>query len=209
MSSHVCTSSTCSAIQRGFAALVCSAVIATAFPAVSNALLQPLPAPKSYGQQMAESIPISTIRGTWRIREQLTEGPEKGHFCKGRLTFRGFVDDPGKGTVDYIGCSAGDSVGGPKGRGVWRLKPAPQSGQILFSARWKLAFGTGTEPLLFRGDVSLDSAEDLRRGARRQDAHIRGDILKETKSAFGSLSEKTVGKFEADLLEAALDNEKL
>lgn len=46
-------------------------------------------------------MPIKTIRGVWRIRE-FRDGEG---LCKGRLTFRGFVDEPLKGVVEYTGCN--------------------------------------------------------------------------------------------------------
>jgi hypothetical protein len=45
-------------------------------------------------------MPVKTMRGVWRIRE-FRDGEE---LCKGRLTFRGFVDDPLRGSLEYAGC---------------------------------------------------------------------------------------------------------
>jgi hypothetical protein len=105
------------------------------------------------------------VRGVWRIREVITEGPDKGRFCKGKLHFQGFVDEPSKGTLQYTGCAA-EGQQPLEGKGRWLLKPASiTGGKILFSARWKVslkntAAGT-TTALLYRGDVVLVSHVDV------------------------------------------------
>jgi hypothetical protein len=101
----------------------------------------------------------------WRIREVITDGPDKGRFCKGKLHFQGFVDEPSKGTLQYTGCAA-EGQQPLEGKGRWLLKPASiTGGKILFSARWKVslkntAAGT-TTALLYRGDVVLVSHSDV------------------------------------------------
>lgn len=162
--------------------------------------LEPLPYPKSYGEQLREATPISTIRGTWRIREYV-----KGEdLCRGRVTFKGFIDTPRKGTLEYTGC------GGKVGKGNWLLKPGRVTGgQLLFSARWKVNF-KGGEARLYRGDVRLDSDTMITLGGvTRPDAHIRGEVLKPLINKAGSLTEKSIGEFEADIIEVDKDEEKL
>jgi hypothetical protein len=46
-------------------------------------------------------MPVKTIRGVWRIREYRDGQP----LCLGRVTFRGFIDQPNKGTASYAGCN--------------------------------------------------------------------------------------------------------
>ncbi|KAG5188294.1 hypothetical protein JKP88DRAFT_206701 [Tribonema minus] len=168
----------------------------------AHAALEPLPPPKSYTQQIVDAIPIKTIRGVWRIRE-IREGES---LCKGKLTFKGFVDEPGKGTVEYV-----SSDGEREGKGYWLLKPGSiTAGKILFSARWKVTYKGGGGSFLYRGDVVLDSTETLHAaGNPHPDAHIRGEVLKPFKGRTGSLQEKHIGEFEADLLQVDKDEDKL
>jgi hypothetical protein len=83
--------------------------------------------PKSYAEQVRDAIPIKTIRGRWRVRE--SKAGEKS-ICKGELEFKGFVEEPNKGTVIYKGC-------GREGKGRWLLKPSRISGgQVRLTARF-------------------------------------------------------------------------
>jgi hypothetical protein len=54
-----------------------------------------------------------------------------------------------------------------------------------------------------------DSDMMLTQGSIRPDAHIRGEVLQPFTSKAGSLSEKKIGEFEADLLRVDDDNDKL
>lgn len=54
----------------------------------------------TFSRMCAAAMPVKTMRGVWRIRE-FRDGEE---LCKGRLTFRGFVDDPLRGSLEYAGC---------------------------------------------------------------------------------------------------------
>ncbi|CAM9138669.1 unnamed protein product [Scytosiphon promiscuus] len=43
----------------------------------------------------------------------------------------------------------------------------------------------------------------------RPDAHIRGEVLRPVTSIQGTLTEKKIGQFEADLIELPTDEDKL
>jgi hypothetical protein len=64
---------------------------------------------------------------------------------------------------------------------------------------------------LLRGDVQLESNATLgvKSGKPHPDAVIEGEILEPYTNKLGSLQEKPVGTFEADLLEVLDDMEKL
>lgn len=162
-------------------------------PRVASAELEPV-RPQSYLEQIEEAMPVKTIRGVWRIREYRDGQP----LCLGRVTFRGFVDQP-KGTVSYAGCN--DS----KGRGRWLLKPARiENGTIRFSARWKINFADSEDSLIYRGDVQPGG-----NFAKAEATITSGEILKPVKGLTGNLTEKRVGVFEADLVQRIDDDEKL
>lgn len=75
--------------------------------------------------------------------------------------------------------------------------------------------------LLYRGDVvqdsegtplNIDASGAAAKGGaafQRPDAHIRGEVLRPITSIQGTLSEKKIGEFEADLVELPSDNDKL
>lgn len=94
--------------------------------------------------------------------------------------------------------------------------------RITLSARWSIKFADGTS-LLYRGDVVQD-AEAKGTALRvdpggaasmggpaleRPDAHIRGEVLRPVTSIQGTLTEKKIGEFEADLIELPSDEDKL
>ena len=92
--------------------------------------------------------------------------------------------------------------------------------RITLSARWKINFSDGTS-LLYRGDVvqdaegtalTVDTSGAAAKGGgafERPDAHIRGEVLKPITNLQGSLSEKKIGEFEADLIELPSDQDKM
>ncbi|CAM9475012.1 unnamed protein product [Choristocarpus tenellus] len=182
--------------------------------------LEPLE-PQFYAKQLRDATPITSVRGVWRVREARADGSQA--ICKGRLTFRGFEGEP-KGTVEYKGCKD------RQGKGRWILKPGNiAGGKIMLSARWKIKFPDGTA-MMYRGDVYMDEAEQpfatepgqtaggvIAKGAGggvgttvvRPNAHIRGDVLEPVTDRSGTLGEKRVGDFQADLLELPDDTEKL
>jgi len=43
----------------------------------------------------------------------------------------------------------------------------------------------------------------------RPDAHIRGEVLRPVKTIQGTLTEKKIGQFEADLIELPSDEDKM
>ncbi|CAM9150730.1 unnamed protein product [Heterosigma akashiwo] len=156
---------------------------------------------KSYQQQLREATPLSTIRGTWRLRE--FRPAREGGLCRGTVLFRGFEDEP-KGTLEYA-AAPGGGCEGRAGKGNWLVKPGRVSnGQIILSARWKIKFNDGTT-LIYKGDVDVTG-----RLRDRPDASIDGEILIPVKTQAGSLSEKNSGlKFQADYLKVGSDSEKL
>lgn len=101
-------------------------------------------------------------------------------------------------------------------------------GRITLSARWSINFADGTS-LLYRGDVVQDAEAKGTTSLRvdvgaaaagggagapaatleRPDAHIRGEVLRPVKSIQGTLTEKKIGEFEADLIELPSDEDKL
>ena len=92
--------------------------------------------------------------------------------------------------------------------------------RITLSARWKINFSDGTS-LLYRGDVvqdsegtalTVDTSGAAAKGGgalERPDAHIRGEVLRPITNMQGSLSEKKIGEFEADLIELPSDQDKM
>lgn len=161
----------------------------------AQAALDPIVS-QTYMEQVRDAIPVKTIRGVWRIREYRDKST--GTLCKGRLKMRGFVEEPNKGTLEYMGCN--DS----KGKGNWLLKPARiANGQIRFSARWKVRFSDG-ESLIYRGDVLAGGNY-----AKATASIVDGDILQPFTGITGNLSERKIGSFEADLIEVSDDQEKL
>lgn len=92
--------------------------------------------------------------------------------------------------------------------------------RITLSARWKINFADGTS-LLYRGDVvqesegtalRVDTSGAAAKGGsalERPDAHIRGEVLRPITNIQGSLSEKKIGEFEADLIELPSDQDKM
>lgn len=92
--------------------------------------------------------------------------------------------------------------------------------RITLSARWKIKFSDGTS-LLYRGDVvqdaegtalTVDATGAAAKGGAafaRPDAHIRGEVLRPVTNIQGSLSEKKIGEFEADLIELPSDSDTL
>ncbi|CAN0138525.1 unnamed protein product [Ectocarpus sp. 12 AP-2014] len=194
-------------------------------PTSAFAELEPLPL-KSYSEEFSSGLaPVNTVRGLWRTRETRNDGSalpqdagrlgRKG-ICGGRLSFKGFVG-AGKGTVEYKGC------GDREGKGRWLTKPKNiVNGRITLSARWSVNFTDGTT-LFYRGDVvqdaeaqgtalTVDTSGAAAMGGpafERPDAHIRGEVLRPVKNIQGSLTEKKIGEFEADLIELPSDNDKL
>lgn len=75
--------------------------------------------------------------------------------------------------------------------------------------------------MLYRGDVvqdlegtplSVDASGAAAKGGpafERPDAHIRGEVLRPLTTKQGSLTEKKIGEFEADLIELPSDDDKL
>mmetsp|Transcript_1416 Transcript_1416/g.3055 ORF Transcript_1416/g.3055 Transcript_1416/m.3055 type:complete len:262 (-) Transcript_1416:14-799(-) len=142
---------------------------------------------RSQGEQLRDSIPLATVRGRWRIREN--RGPlmsvgGKGRICSSTVIFRGFVGDPNKGVVDYESTECGESSGGR-----WITKPTTRVRQL--SARWKLKLPAGR--FIYRGFIEAGSAVG-RNGS--VSAEMIGDIL--TGDNVGK--EKKVGTFRADLM---------
>ncbi|CAM9226118.1 unnamed protein product [Chrysoparadoxa australica] len=110
--------------------------------------------------------PISTITGTWRIKESSSRGEG---ICRSRVTFRGFVEEPLKGTLAWEGKKG--YCEGESGSGRWLLKPGRQA--LRYSARWKVKVKEG-ETVLYRGDVVPDSSTIISQGGvDRPDYHIR------------------------------------
>ncbi|CAB1098542.1 unnamed protein product [Ectocarpus sp. CCAP 1310/34] len=194
-------------------------------PTSAFAELEPLPL-KSYSEEFSSGLaPVNTVRGLWRTRETRNDGSslpqEAGRLgrkgiCGGRLSFKGFVG-AGKGTVEYKGC------GDREGKGRWLTKPKNiVNGRITLSARWSVNFTDGTT-LFYRGDVvqdaeaqgtalTVDTSGAAAMGGpafERPDAHIRGEVLRPVKNIQGSLTEKKIGEFEADLIELPSDEDKL
>lgn len=107
-------------------------------------------------------------------------------------------------------------------RSVPRPCPVFLPGRITLSARWSIKFADGTS-LLYRGDVvqdaeakgtalTVDAGGAAAMGGpafERPDAHIRGEVLRPVKSIQGTLTEKKIGEFEADLIELPSDEDKL
>lgn len=97
------------------------------------------------------------------------------------------------------------------GKGNWLLKPARiVNGQIQFSARWKVKYTDGTT-LIYRGDVRSfsDSKSEDTNYSKAFASITDGEILEPYKDAFGGLTERKIGYFEADLIEKIDDEEKL
>ncbi|CAM9517438.1 unnamed protein product, partial [Discosporangium mesarthrocarpum] len=152
--------------------------------------------PQFYGDQLRMATPVRSVRGLWRVRE----ARRGGKVCKGRLIFRGFEGEL-KGAVEYMGCD------GRQGKGRWILKPgAITGGRINLSARWKINFPDGTA-MLYRGDVTMDDTQDTPLSV--PNAHIHGELLEPVTGRSGTLTERLVGDFEADLLEPPDDTQKL
>lgn len=92
--------------------------------------------------------------------------------------------------------------------------------RITLSARWKVNFPDGTS-LLYRGDVVQDDEGTPLKveaggpaalggnGFERPNAHIRGDVYKPVTTIQGTLTEKKIGEFEADLIELPRDTDKM
>ena len=79
-------------------------------------LFDEAPEPTTLGEQMRSAIPIKTVRGTWKLRESASGGGAPPR--RGVLTFRGFIDQPNRGVVEYV-----DDGDGATARGRWVVKP--------------------------------------------------------------------------------------
>ena len=164
-------------------------------------LFDEAPEPTTLGEQMRSAIPIKTVRGTWRLRESgyaraPAYYPKK---ARGVLTFRGFVDQPNRGIVEY---TDGD---GATAKGRWVIKPYRITRLV---AEWNLRFDGGApsragERHQYRGFVSVDRSF----GGERPDAQIVGDVVDLEDSKYGLRRETRIGTFEADLIEL-FDSEK-
>jgi hypothetical protein len=162
--------------------------------------------PKFYLQQVQEAMPLKTMRGIWRFKEN-----RERQSCTGRLVFEGKLDEPNRGDVIFLGT---ENLGtssvcftprppAKSVKGKWLMKPAKfeqkgDIGTIQFNARWKLRTEQGT--FIFRGDISADPIEGT--GAVPE-AIIKGEILKER----GNERYEKVGSFEGQLKEFLSDNE--
>lgn len=93
--------------------------------------------------------------------------------------------------------------------------------RITLSARWKINFPDGTA-VIYRGDVVSDTDDGTPlpasaggaaarggAGSERPNAHIRGEVMRPVTSLQGTLAEKKIGEFEADLIELPTDSDKL
>eukprot|EP00802_Teleaulax_amphioxeia_P020573 Tamp_20865.p1 GENE.Tamp_20865~~Tamp_20865.p1 ORF type:complete len:273 (-),score=44.31 Tamp_20865:356-1099(-) len=156
--------------------------------------------PQFYLQQVQDAMPLKTMRGVWRYKEQ-----REGQTCAGRLVFEGKLDEPNRGDVLFENLDGGSCyapIPSAEGKtraikGKWLMKPAKferkgDIGTIQFNARWKLRTAQGT--YIFRGDISADP---IKGSGAVPDASIRGEILKEK----GSENYKKVGSFQGDLRE--------
>ena len=108
-------------------------------------------------------LPLKSIRGRWKIRESYAVAPSTAaaahtaaapaDVCvlEGEVAFRGFDSSPDKGS-----CTFTSDDGEVRGRGTWFQKPARLTdGQVTWSARWKLKFGSGETATtrLYRADT--------------------------------------------------------
>lgn len=156
---------------------------------------------QTYSQQLGDAILVKSMRGVWRIREY---GPDGTLTASGTLTFRGADSSPDKGQVVYTGEAS-------SGRGPWILKPdgfgrspTGKGGIIEQKALWKLRRGAqGT--LVYAGRVSVSNFV-----GDRPDAVVRGPVVQLINGGIPKGdTEKTVGRFEAELLRFLIAGEEL
>ena len=170
------------------------------------------PEPTTLGEQMRSAIPIKTVRGTWKLRESASAGGAPPR--RGVLTFRGFIDQPNRGVVEYVDSD------GATAKGRWVVKPFRITRLV---AEWNLRFDGGApadadalaraalggapsragERHQYRGFVSVDRSF----GGERPDAQIVGDVVDLESRTYGLQRETRIGTFEADLIEL-FDSEK-
>lgn len=147
--------------------------------------------PQSYRQQLADAIPLKTMRGVWSVRETFLDGAEP---VSGTATFTGQLDNDGAGEVLWAGAAG-------QARGRWLLKPdgfgrdADGKGIIQTKAAWKLRRAGGGSALIYSGRVLVPS-----RTGRRPDAVILDGCIDELVDKRSGATRK-VGDFEASLLQ--------
>mmetsp|Transcript_33561 Transcript_33561/g.49131 ORF Transcript_33561/g.49131 Transcript_33561/m.49131 type:complete len:239 (+) Transcript_33561:156-872(+) len=148
-----------------------------------------LPEYRSQDQQISAAMPLPTIRGQWRVREErgpLMSSDNKPRVCVSTVVFRGFLDEPNKGIIDYdSGAACGDELS----TGRWVSKTTDRVVQL--SARWKVKLPAGR--FIYKGFISAGSTVGA---GGAVNAEMSGLIL--TGEEVGR--EKVVGKFTADLL---------
>ena len=149
---------------------------------------------------LSSSRPGHVARGTCAsYSESCSSSSRISKKARGVLTFRGFVDQPNRGIVEY---TDGD---GATAKGRWVIKPYRITRLV---AEWNLRFDGGApsragERHQYRGFVSVDRSF----GGERPDAQIVGDVVDLEDSKYGLRRETRIGTFEADLIEL-FDSEK-
>mmetsp|Transcript_26606 Transcript_26606/g.37475 ORF Transcript_26606/g.37475 Transcript_26606/m.37475 type:complete len:283 (+) Transcript_26606:243-1091(+) len=163
---------------------------------------------RSQGEQIAAAMPLPTIRGQWRIRENrgplMSPDTNKSRICTATIIFRGFIDEPNKGIAEYISkdcdvrgeeLSESSSSSPPHQKtitGRWITKTTNRVVQL--SARWKLRLpSTGGQRYIYKGFIDAGFTIGTNGAVS---AEMTGDIL--TGEEVGK--EKVVGTFRADLI---------
>mmetsp|Transcript_7568 Transcript_7568/g.8262 ORF Transcript_7568/g.8262 Transcript_7568/m.8262 type:complete len:180 (+) Transcript_7568:3-542(+) len=155
-------------------------------------------------------MPLSTIRGQWRIRENrgplMSPDTKKSRICTATIIFRGFIDEPNKGIAEYTSkdcdvlpvVQGNDSVQSTSSMpsqtitGRWITKTTNRVVQL--SARWKLRLpSTGGQRYIYKGFIDAGFTIGTNGAVS---AEMAGDIL--TGEEVGK--EKVVGTFRADLI---------
>ncbi|CEL94455.1 unnamed protein product [Vitrella brassicaformis CCMP3155] len=137
-------------------------------------------------------LKYSKIRGLWRIKETI-----EGQTTKGRLLFRGFVDQD-KGIVEY----EREDV---KAKGSWFFMRNRQ-----LTAEFSLTFPPDKRKYLYKGSVVFDKAKLKQMGVISAPAVMQGDILRKREGAWAAVQDSyRVGSFSADCIELYDDETKI
>ena len=150
--------------------------------------------PQPYAQQVADAMPLKTMRGVWSVRERYDGSATRA--ATANITFRGPVSSPNKGEVLWVSTDGAEEQ--RQARGLYLLRPdgfgrdASGKGIIIMKASWKLKRAEG--PYIY--------------SARIEVPRVGADGLPEAKITEGSIEllvdkvsgrTRRLGSFEAEL----------